>query len=222
VNQRSWIVMLAVWALLAAGGCRRVAPGPEVRVAENPQLHLLAFECAAGGAHLAIYDLQRDVVELYGPDGHRTLPHLIAASGARYGDDQCVLWTKGQTISYELDGSALPDCAVSGRQAVLEAAFQAGFRFRASGNEPGWVLLAGPRAVEVQLPHVPTSVRFPGLAAGELEAPGALHRRTDAHTLEITVRDLACFDSMSGEPSPVSVDLVLDGHTYRGCGLWLR
>lgn len=224
----------------ACGGCggdaRRQDAGPRPGAASDTMrshgLHaegelasprLLAFACGEQEPYLAVYEQQTDTVLLYTPDGGRhELAHLPAASGARYGDGSNLLWTKGQDgVLLEIDGQPREGCAPSGRQRVLTAAYQAGYHYRASGNEPSWQLLVSTQSIRLDRQGLP-AVNFEGLEPEDLEPGRAIRREAAGHTLLISVSDLICRDTMSGEPSPQTVELALDGKTLRGCGLRLR
>ena len=185
--------------------------------------HLLAFACGETEPYLAIHDPASDTVRLYTPAGDvHTLAHEVAASGARYSDGQVMLWAKGQDqVLLEIDGRPVSDCGPSGRQRVLTAAFQAGFWLRASGNEPGWTLQASPQSIRLNQMGSPAA-SFAGLQPGDLESGRVLERTAGPHRLRVTVEEDLCQDTMSGEPSPLSVVVELDDETLRGCGLWLR
>ncbi len=190
-------------------------------VGDRGMPHMLAFDCG-DTPYLITYDLVHDTATLYAPDGARLLAHQIAASGAKYGDDEIVVWTKGrELIRMERGGKAVGDCAVSARQRTLDEAWAAGYHFRAAGNEPFWSVSVSPDRVRVSLPSEP-DLDFPG-ATPEDVAPGAtLTVKADGHELRMSIVDALCVDSMSGWPYPATVDITLDGTTMHGCGVWLR
>jgi uncharacterized membrane protein/membrane-bound inhibitor of C-type lysozyme len=188
---------------------------------------LLAFACGEAAPYLAVHDPAHDTVTLYTMDGVHVLTPQPAASGAKYAGERHLLWTKGQTsVRLEIDGEPLEGCEPSGRQRVLTAAYQGGFALRASGNEPFWTLLAGPQSIRLDGLNRP-SASFAGLSESELGADGLAHggvveREAGPHRLRVTVTREHCLDTMSGEPSPLSVSVELDGETLRGCGVWLQ
>jgi putative lipoprotein len=95
-----------------------------------------------------------------------------------------------------------------------------GVEFRASGNEPGWVLeMFADRLVFVgDYGATRASTPRPALQ----EQPGSGERAyaavTEAHRLTVRVRRAPCVDTMSGEQFEASVEVELDGRPYRGCG----
>lgn len=184
-------------------------------------LHLLAFECG-GDAYLIDYDLAHDTATLWSAAGPRVLQHEVAASGARYGDDRVMVWTKGRDlVRLEVDGKAVDGCRVGARQRGLDEAWAGGYHFRAAGNEPFWLLLAGPDSIVVKRPDHP-DVRLPGVTTSEFHAGQVVVREAGGHTLHLSATKEMCLDGMSGWPSSAAVDVVLDGENYRGCGVWLH
>ncbi len=45
---------------------------------------------------------------------------------------------------------------------------------------------------------------------------------TEAHRLTVRIREVECVDSTSGERWEATVEVEVDGKTYRGCGVGLR
>jgi heat shock protein HslJ/uncharacterized membrane protein len=96
----------------------------------------------------------------------------------------------------------------------------------ALGHEPGWTLELLPERMVFVTAHgaerTPTSrpEARPGTAAGETEYVAV----TEGHgrTVRVRIRDTRCVDSLSGLAYPTTVEVVLDGKPYRGCGQWLR
>lgn len=110
-------------------------------------------------------------------------------------------------------------------RAIWTEARERGVDFRAIGQEPGWTLeiWEGDR-IELLGDYGDWRIVTP---APPPETPGPPGRtyyriRTDAHTLDITIEPVDCFDTMSGEPFPAAVRVILDGRTFEGCGRALR
>ncbi|MHB1169991.1 MAG: COG3650 family protein, partial [Longimicrobiales bacterium] len=110
-----------------------------------------------------------------------------------------------------------------GSAAVWEGARERGVRFRAVGQEPGWLIEVTPQ----QQIHVLADY-------GEItfDAPWSEPVRDDdgtltyltstaAHTVRIVVREIPCSDTMSGEEFPLAVVLELDERALYGCGRML-
>jgi membrane-bound inhibitor of C-type lysozyme len=76
----------AVFALLMLFGC---VP----KVIEQPSVFL--YECDANNSFTASFDKLNDQFTISGFGITKVLPHLISGSGARYGDDEMIYWSKG-------------------------------------------------------------------------------------------------------------------------------
>ncbi|HEU5208882.1 MAG TPA: hypothetical protein VFU06_05670 [Longimicrobiales bacterium] len=105
--------------------------------------------------------------------------------------------------------------------AVWEAARRRGVRFRAVGQEPGWVVELYPR----ERMHV-----LADYGALEFDSPWAEPVRdeeedsvvyttsTPEHTVRMTVTEVPCTDTMSGEGFTHAIVLELDERVLYGCG----
>ncbi len=234
-----WILPLLILTLgglfTACGGKEKAEPAPETTTTQNtdnaatetkPVLHILAFDGVQDFHYLVHYRNAEDSAILYTPDEVHTLKPARSASGAKYQGERFMVWTKGQgdIILFEVDGKEVGPCKVSGLQAILEQAWQAGGRFWAAGNEPSWNLVISEEKVLLLTDLGETRQEFPGLAAADLDpyAPAGRHvLKSGDHTLEIEIQEGLCGDSMSGAPFPASVTLKLDGVEMRGCGTGL-
>lgn len=99
----------------------------------------------------------------------------------------------------------------------------AGADFWASGNEPGWSL---------ELDREKT-IFFRDMNGDSMRMP-APRPRPDTDTLQVytpkhektefilTIRHRACIDDMSGFMRPYTVEVQVNGKTYRGCGEYLQ
>ena len=220
------IVILPAWAVLATAAC---APGfgpctsrTVVAAPERGPLHLLAIYGGVDQYYLAEYEPDSPKAILYAPDGVQELTQQIAASGAKYAGGRYMLWTKGRDIMLEVDGKRVEGCEVSGAQEILERCWAEGYHFRASGNEPGWHLETGPRGTLVTADYGELVLRFPGIPLEGLRRGAPILREADGHVLRLRTTASPCFNGMSGEPSPLSVEMEPDGRTMNGCGVLLH
>lgn len=88
--------------------------------------------------------------------------------------------------------------------------------FRATGNEPGWVLEIGPEALSLDLYYGETRITVP-LPAPET-GKGLTRYMAENVDLTVTIIDRYCTDTMSGMPHPYTVILVHEGEEFSGCG----
>jgi putative lipoprotein len=187
-------------------------------------LRAYVWDCD-GGLTLRMRNLFREkAISLELHEGARRLPQLPSASGARYGDDSVVFWTKGGTATFERKGSPGVQCRENRARSLAADARLRGVEFRGTGNEPGWVLEAGPGTMLVFVTnygeerHEFRDAAVSGdLATGRTYS--AVHDRT---SLKATIRKEPCSDDMAGTPFGYSFVVEFGGRTYRGCGDGLR
>lgn len=114
--------------------------------------------------------------------------------------------------------------AYGGRRSVVEDARRRGVEFRAVGNEPGWVLELSSQMIvfvgNYGSARIATPRPAPAMDEGARETIYAAV--TEAHRLTLRIREVECVDSMSGEQWEATVEVEVDGKTYRGCGATLR
>jgi heat shock protein HslJ len=138
----------------------------------------------------------------------RDLAQVESASGARYSDGglpETSFWSRGDRATAVWSGVQLPECAPfpdPARQTVT-----------ARGNEPGWVMTAGPDGLSL-------STEAGEALAGALPPP---RLTAEAITWAIpggpalTLAPGQCNDSMTGMPYPMTATLSHDGQTLAGC-----
>jgi uncharacterized membrane protein len=164
-----------------------------------------------------------DAMELTLGDRHQDLTRVRTGSGAQYVADGFSVWTTGREAMLEVAGR-VTTCRENRRLSILEDARARGVEFRASGNEPAWVWeLLADRMVFVGA-YGADRVTTPRVdAASASTETGAVYRGV-ADNRRITVHVLPgpCVDTMSGELTAATVQVELDGKTYRGCGKALR
>ena len=116
--------------------------------------------------------------------------------------------------------TTVPDEPYEGSDAPWDAARLAGVGFRATGNEPGWLVEVYPDSLLVFTTNYGADTyRFPTFSAREENADAFVYEASaDGHALTVTLTDTFCQDDMSGQPFETSVAVVFDGETLRGCG----
>jgi putative lipoprotein len=146
-----------------------------------------------------------------------TLHRERAASGARFGGDGSVFWTKGDEATLTRDGRTRA-CRVL-RDPWREAQAR-GVDFRAVGQEPGWHLeISYGHSIRLVYDYgereLTTDVPPPGVPQ-----PGTTTYRaiTTSHRLDIVIEERACSDVMSGQPFPRAVTVTIDDRSLHGCG----
>lgn len=204
-------------AAVLAGGCAAPAPKP---AAPAGQLTAFAYDCDDGTQVVAQRRAATGDVWVFLPGVSKALPAVPAASGAKYSDGAVTFWSRGGEALVEADGRSLR-CAENRPRSLREDAKLRGVSFRATGNEPGW-LLEITRGAETVLftdwgktrSAFPTPEPITDAAAGRTEYRAAGGGR--ALTVVLEARE--CRDSMSGERFPTTVTVRLDRDVLRGCG----
>jgi heat shock protein HslJ/uncharacterized membrane protein/membrane-bound inhibitor of C-type lysozyme len=190
------------------------------RVGERAEV-ARAFECSDGPGFVLVPVLGGDAALELSRDVLRLTP-APAASGARYSDGRVSVWNKGGEALLELGGFTYR-CTESRAGSIRADARLRGVDFRATGNEPGWVLevlrdrivFMGSNGTErVTVPRLPPQIDF---VSGET----LYLAETDVHRVRILIRERECVDSMSGDRSEASVSVEIDERAYRGCGYTL-
>lgn len=163
-----------------------------------------------------------DLVELSFSGRTVVLPIAVSASGARFADDRgSEFWTRGDTGSLSLPGEPVRECTRSARPSPWYEAAARGVRFRAIGNEPGWLLEVGHGerpVLRAELDYGERTVELQGLSqAGD----GWTGETADGSAVAVEVERVDCNDGMSGARFEAAVQLRLGDARYRGCGAWL-
>lgn len=155
-------------------------------------------------------------------------PYLVlgqvrAASGARYEEDDVVVWTKGDEATLTIGADTFAGCRHDRKASIWEHAKLSGVDFRAVGNEPPWVLeIRRDESLTMWLGYDRQRIVTPHpepLTDAEARRT-TYHAVTEAHDITVTLSlpEGPCRDSMSGDEFETTVEIQLDGRSYRGCG----
>ncbi len=158
-----------------------------------------------------------DQIRLYLSDRTVTLDQVRAASGAKYQNSDIVFWNKGNTALLEIEAKTY-NCQ---RNPQREPRIEQGKRpvdFRATGNEPGWLLeIVDGHYIKMLTDYGNNQVATPA-PAPQSNGVKIYEAETEAHQLRIIIQQETCTDTMSGEKFESQVSVVLDGETLIGCG----
>lgn len=105
-----------------------------------------------------------------------------------------------------------------------EQARERGIVFRGIGNEPGWVVEVGTGETPVLHAQLDYGERQIDVAHAQALPGGLGYAGTDGDGIDVQLqlRRGDCSDGMSDEIYPVSVQLVVGGKAYAGCGRFLQ
>ena len=202
----------------------RVADGVDVLAGTSAPLTALAFECDDGQKFVLTRVAGKpDAIDLRLGDRHQRLAHVRTGSGAQYIADGLSVWTKGREAMLEVAGR-VTTCRENRRRSILEDARARGVEFRGSGNEPGWVWELLPDRMVFVGAYGAERMTTSRVDAPNVSTQGGAVYLGVAEGRRMTVRVLPgpCVDTMSGELAASTVQVELDGKTYRGCGEALR
>ena len=165
--------------------------------------------------------VEGEQVWLFLPSATVNLPHVEAASGAKYSDGSNLFWSKGESALLERDGHGPTECNNNRRKAVWEDAKLRGADFRAVGNEPGWYLeLSRNYGIVFVTKYGSDRYTFALPDPVSNEKAGTTHYavNADGHDLTILLERGPCLDTMSDERYETKVKVTFDGTELNGCG----
>lgn len=188
--------------------------GASVFVCESEKLSFsFTIEPMAGEAALWL------PAELGG--GYFSLPHVPAASGAKYEGEGIVVWLKGDEAMLEFHGTHYTGCRRDPYRSIWEGAKLSGVDYRAVGNEPGWHLeIRNDETIMFVYNYGDSTVVVPAPApdVDQDNRTSTYNAKSDVHELTVIIKGESCSDTMSDESFEGSVTVILDGRTFNGCG----
>lgn len=220
---RVWL-LAAGFALLSACAAKDARQASEPVIAETSgetsEATTVVYECEPAFEFVA--QLKDGQAELFLPDRTLALQRAPASTLAIYGGEGGTAFSIfGENARLEVAPSQSYSCASNPRRAVWAAARLRGVDFRATGNEPGWLLEIteggtilfvadyGERRYEFPTPEPRV---HQGVSMTVFQAAN------DAHALSVTLRGEGCQDTMSGVMFDTRVSVRLDEEDYTGCG----
>jgi putative lipoprotein len=165
--------------------------------------------------------IEGETAWLFLPSGTISLPHVPAASGAKYQDGATIYWSKGEVAVLERADQTRVECINNRAKAIWEDAKLRGADFRATGNEPGWHLEISRGYGIVFVTNYGSdryTFRTPAPISNEESRSTSYAVNENGHELAITLEGRRCTDSMSGAQFETTVTVMLDGTRFAGCG----
>jgi len=188
-------------------------------VSTRPPGRTYVYECPEEFGFTA--RIEGEKAWLFLPSGTISLPHVPAASGAKYQDGATIYWSKGEVAILERADHPRVECKNNRGKAIWEDAKLRGADFRATGNEPGWHLeISGGNGIVLVTNYGSDRYTFgtPAPASDEDSRKTRYAVNENGHELVITLEGKRCTDTMSGEPFETIVTVMLDGTRLAGCG----
>jgi membrane-bound inhibitor of C-type lysozyme len=186
-------------------------------------LRAYAWECEDGQKPVMRNLFREKAIAIDFHEGTKRLEQTPSASGARYSDGSIVFWTKGSTATLERPGAAPVQCTERRADSLREDARARGVAYRATGNEPGWVLEIGPgQRLEWVTNWGSERHAFDDatLSAGAKPQSRVYSAGTGAEAIRVTVTEEPCTDD-AGVTFAHSAVVEFGGKSLRGCGVKL-
>jgi uncharacterized membrane protein len=165
--------------------------------------------------------IEGETAWLFLPSGTVSLPHVPAASGAKYQNGSTFYWSMGEMAFLERANHPRVECKNNRAKAIWEDAKLRGADFRATGNEPGWYLEISRGYGIVFVTNYGSdryTFRTPAPISDEELRTTRYAVNENGHELVITLEGRRCTDSMSGVQYETTVMVTLDSTRLAGCG----
>lgn len=200
-----------------------VGGGPTPRPAVEPPPQLLARVYDCEGTRTVVEQTSPEEIQLRLPSRQVSLPRVRSASGAKYALAGTVFWSRGPIALLELPDSDAAQCEEDRPSSLREDARLRGVHYRGLGSEPGFSIEIGPEDIAFEYDYGAKKLVFP-LEEPRVDDRGqrTYDQTTSAHHLRVAIEDGVCLDSMTGDAFETTVEVTLDGRTFRGCGDALR
>ncbi|HEY9036792.1 MAG TPA: YbaY family lipoprotein [Pseudomonadales bacterium] len=188
--------------------------------ADNKPGRTLVFECQDADF---VVRTGAGEVALWLGDDYSVLSQVPSASGHQYQEGAITLWMKGDEATLKTPDITVRGCRNNAQRAIWEGAKLRGVDFRATGNEPGWALeIDNEGNITLLMENGQTRVSAPTPPANKQGTRTQYTATDNAHTLQATLEQKRCIDSMAEIIYGTSVIILIDGNTYQGCGNWLQ
>lgn len=156
---------------------------------------------------------------LWFDDRYLILSQVRAASGSKYQEGDVVFWSKGEEVTLEAAGVRYSNCQLNSARAPWEDARRRGVEFRAVGNEPGWHMeVRGEQNLLFVGDYGSTRMMFTDLETTQDKEQLHYLAEGEGNSINVTVTETFCTDTMKGEEFPYTVIVQLNGRGYQGCG----
>lgn len=186
-----------------------------VSMAASPDATTWVFVCDDQSAWVVRGDATAAWV--FSHQGTRRLAAVPADSGRTYSDNRLEIRIEGENARIVEAGAEPKICRNDRQRAIWEKAKLDGVSYRATGNEPGWMLGIVKGTSLVLVADYGTSRVERPLPAPSVDREHAT-TRWDAGDVVVEVTGRPCRDSMSGEAFESTVVVTWKGRTLNGCG----
>ena len=126
-------------------------------------------------------------LKLYLTDRTVTLDRVRSASGAKYKNSDLMFWNKGDRALLEITGTTYRCQRNLQREPRIERGRRA-VDFRATGNEPGWLLEIDRHFIRILSDYGNNLVTTPVPSIQSVAGASVYEAQTEAHSLRIVIQ----------------------------------
>jgi putative lipoprotein len=177
------------------------------------------YRCSDGFEFVARFE--RNGVWLFLPQRSVELPFIDAREEKRrvYRNDTTAFLFGGEEASLDENGTLHTVCRNDRRRAIWEKAKLDGADFRATGNEPPWILEIRGDRLDFYFGYGKKRYTFHARPESDPKRRETRYAASDAETaFRVVLRPGPCRDSMADETYETSVEIDFGGRHLRGCG----
>lgn len=185
----------------------------------TPEIRTYVYECADGYSFIARTETDR--AWLFLPGKTVDLQRVESAPDTKYTGNSITFWNKGDQAMLSTGTLNYADCNNNRARAIWEHAKLNGVDFRALGNEPGWnIEISNKRDILLVTDYGQQSYRFSDatIKSKAHSRKTVYNARNEQDLVEVVITGTPCRDSMSGEPFPASVSVLINERRLNGCG----
>ena len=204
----------AIAALAVIGCLPRTTPAPDLAIDQT-----WVYSCPNDYRFSA--RILTGLVSLRLPTRTTALPRVGSRTGIRYRADGVELTRNGESATLRVGEETHTGCTGLRAASGWEEARMLGADFRAAGLEPTWSLEIDSGRQMRFLIEGASEVITPAPAPVRTDSTVGYRATTEAHQIDVTIRERACPNPVLGAGLTHTVTLSVDGFPYVGCGRML-
>ena len=163
--------------------------------------------------------VSKDSTWLFLKDTTLKLRPVSSGSGSRYEGSSYLYWSKGKEAILQKPKGSFMTCTEMKREKSWQAARLRGVRFRALGQEPGWLLEIIPDQKLIFISdYGQDTLTTQQYQLQKSDGERIYSAEVENRSLNVSAKENRCTDIMSGFEFPKTVTVSLDDKTYSGCG----
>jgi len=196
---------------------------PDEQARSDDPLKTFAYDCVINGYVVIDYRNTANAAWIFLPGKTVQLPKAKSASGVKYDNGEISFFSKGSEAKL-MTAEGEDHCIVNRKASIYEDAKLRGVDYRATGNEPGWVLEITGSSMNYLANYGTEKYQFE--ISGHEREPGSRNvvysSNSGGNRISVKILGETCTDSMSGERFETAVELSFNDTSYKGCGRGLH